>query len=649
MNNDPGSFDGSGHVFVVHGDLTAFACDAWLLPTDASLYVTEPWWTETLTPHLRAAYCRGHSHHGPIMPDAIGAERCRPLFTTEPSTPLPRPWLTVMGAGRATLDWYLDGVRHFIAAALADLTGPTARPFLPRRARRLLAVPLVGTGHGGARRSAGAMAEALVALLDEEAARHRVDLVLVTHARADFAAAQAARRRSGTDLWHALPPAIVDRARNLAREASAGHLVVFLGAGVGAGAGLPLWDDLLAALAERAGLARDGEEWPHFQRLDALDKAEYLAARLRAGDGMSDAKRDGMSDARRDRGGRASGGIDDASLDATGRGTDAARDVGGDATEARGDAIDARGDAIDAGGNATHAIGDAIDAGGDEIDAIGDTIDARHNATDTRRNATHATPAAPAAPRAPTGVGPAVVELLARHRHAALAHALIAGLPTREAITTNYDRLYEAACEATGRPCAVLPYAPRSEHHRWLLKMHGCVDHPDDIILTRENYLRYAERNAALAGIVQAMLITRSMLFVGFSLGDDNFLRIVDAVRRAIRPTGDRAAQLGTAVMLIDNPLLRTLWGADLDWICLGAAGEEGEAARRFEIFLDCLSLHAADTAHLLDPRFAPVRTDAEDALVRLLQPLRDAPADDPARKAPAWALVEALLERLGG
>ena len=648
MSSDPGSREGTshhtdpdaGHVFVVHGDLTAFACDAWLLPTDASLYVTDPWWTQTLAPHLRAAFCRGHSHHGPIRPDAIGPERCRPLIPSglaEPSTPLPCPWLTVMGAGRATLDWYLDGVRRFIAAALADLTGPTARPFLPRRVRRLLAVPLVGTGHGGAHRSAGAMAEALVALLYEEAARHRVDLVLVTNKRADFAAAQAARLRYGSDLWHALPPAIVARACTLAREAGAGQLVVILGAGVGAGAGLPLWDDLLAALAERAGLAREGVEWPHFQRLDALDKAEYLAARLRAGDGG------------------AGGGMGDGSGDVI--------DASGDVIDTSGGVIDASSVAVDSSGRVIYASDLAIDISGRTIVTSGRAIDASSRASGRAADAsgraadasgraietTRATTRAPKPAATPTGVGPAVVELLARHQHAALAHALIAGLPTREAITTNYDRLYETACEATGRPCAVLPYAPRSEHRRWLLKMHGCVDHPDDIILTRENYLRYAERNAALAGIVQAMLITRSMLFVGFSLGDDNFLRIVDAVRRAIRPTGDRAAQLGTAVMLIDNPLLRTLWGADLDWICLGAAGEEGEAARRFEIFLDCLSLHAADTAHLLDPRFAPVRTEAEDALVRLLQPLRDAPADDPARKAPAWALVEALLERLGG
>jgi hypothetical protein len=39
-----------------------------------------------------------------------------------------------------------------------------------------------------------------------------------------------------------------------------------------------------------------------------------------------------------------------------------------------------------------------------------------------------------------------------------------------------------------------------------------------------------------MAGIVQSTLITRHLLFVGFSLDDDNFQRIFDGVRKARRP-----------------------------------------------------------------------------------------------------------------
>ena len=55
--------------------------------------------------------------------------------------------------------------------------------------------------------------------------------------------------------------------------------------------------------------------------------------------------------------------------------------------------------------------------------------------------------------------------------------------------------------------------------------MHGCVTQPESIVLTRKHYLRYADRNQALSSIVEASLMQQHMLFVGFSLRDDNFYR----------------------------------------------------------------------------------------------------------------------------
>ena len=71
----------------------------------------------------------------------------------------------------------------------------------------------------------------------------------------------------------------------------------------------------------------------------------------------------------------------------------------------------------------------------------------------------------------------------------------------------------------------MLPMSPIPSAKRWLLKMHGCVTRPEDIVLTRTDYIRYAESNAALGGIVQALMMTKHMMFVGFSLTDDNFHR----------------------------------------------------------------------------------------------------------------------------
>lgn len=254
--------------------------------------------------------------------------------------------------------------------------------------------------------------------------------------------------------------------------------------------------------------------------------------------------------------------------------------------------------------------------------------------------------------RGPEALGPHVRDCLDVGDSVGLGHTLLAGLPVSEFITTNYDDCFERACEATGRPVARLPYAPARQAQRWLLKMHGCVSAPDDIVLTRQHYVRYAERHAALAGIVQAMLITRHMLFVGFSLDDDNFHRIVDAVRRAL--AGSERERLGSVVSLFPNPLIEQLWGDDLRWVSLAdPAASVARAARRFEIFLDCVSFLAATPHHLLNPRFDAVLSPREAELREVLEPVRAwmqrhprPAADDPA--AAAYARVYSLLADLG-
>ena len=103
---------------------------------------------------------------------------------------------------------------------------------------------------------------------------------------------------------------------------------------------------------------------------------------------------------------------------------------------------------------------------------------------------------------------------------------------TKQVTTTNYDQLMEKAWRLSG-PFSCLPYKPRSGCKRWLLKLHGCITHPEALIFTKQDYFRFADRFAALAGIVQSSLLTKHMLFVGFSFDDDNFQRIFDSVRKA--------------------------------------------------------------------------------------------------------------------
>jgi len=119
-------------------------------------------------------------------------------------------------------------------------------------------------------------------------------------------------------------------------------------------------------------------------------------------------------------------------------------------------------------------------------------------------------------------------------------------------VTQNYDQLIEKACrnwnvihnnnqaKNNKKRLSVIPYHPVRESHDWLLKMHGCVSVPNEIILTSRDYAN--NDRSALAGLVQASLMTKHMLFVGFSLTDPNYLKTMDQVRSALRPSSSTTA-----------------------------------------------------------------------------------------------------------
>lgn len=215
--------------------------------------------------------------------------------------------------------------------------------------------------------------------------------------------------------------------------------------------------------------------------------------------------------------------------------------------------------------------------------------------------------------------------LVERSRRYALGHALLASLPVDEVVTTNYDPLFEEASADAGRPCARIPGRPVARGERFILKMHGCVTKPSSIVLTREDYLRFHENRSALAGIVQALLLTRHMLFVGFGFTDDNFHRIAHAVRSALRGDDPAATPepFGTNLVL-GGTLLQELWQDDLDWLSMAPhATTVAEQARLVDIFLDRLSSSSANvTSHLGDDRYAGVLSEGEKQLRAHLEKL---------------------------
>ena len=183
----------------------------------------------------------------------------------------------------------------------------------------------------------------------------------------------------------------------------------------------------------------------------------------------------------------------------------------------------------------------------------------------------------------------------------------------------------------------MLPYEVAKPHTAWLLKLHGSVHDPASMVVTRDDYLGLPERAGALYGILQAMLLTEHLLFVGYSLTDEPFHRVMHEVRRALpdarldelTSAGEMA---GTVLLLEEDELVGRLWNDTLRLTPMGPpiGGDDADVqgdldafardlaarGRALEIFLDLLAYESADVAHfILDADYRNLLDPAEQAL----------------------------------
>ena len=228
--------------------------------------------------------------------------------------------------------------------------------------------------------------------------------------------------------------------------------------------------------------------------------------------------------------------------------------------------------------------------------------------------------------------------------HYGLAPALLASLGSREAITLNYDTLFEMASADAGFPRTVIPDGVQ-EKKAWLLKLHGSVTDPKSIVLTRDDYLGFNVSRNALSALVKATLMTQHLLFVGFGLEDDHFHEILHDVRRALPETMPEKDGIATALMLSKDPLGERMWSNQLSLVSMGP-DTNGQTARTLEIFLDLLVALATDNhSYLLADGYEQALSDAEQLLCKRLQDLSDQLTEDEKDSSGGIRLQEMLAE----
>lgn len=117
-------------------------------------------------------------------------------------------------------------------------------------------------------------------------------------------------------------------------------------------------------------------------------------------------------------------------------------------------------------------------------------------------------------------------------------HSVLSSLPISTYWTTNYDKLIELALAERGK-CVDVKHT--NEHltltkrgrDAVVYKMHGDVDHPNNAILTKDDYEQYHLKMEHYLSALKGDLISKTFIFIGFSFTDPNLDYILSRVRVA--------------------------------------------------------------------------------------------------------------------
>jgi len=114
-------------------------------------------------------------------------------------------------------------------------------------------------------------------------------------------------------------------------------------------------------------------------------------------------------------------------------------------------------------------------------------------------------------------------------------HSHIESLDSRIVVTTNVDKIYDNMIQQnTINPPIVkthtdngLAEAVRLQE-RLLLKIHGTIDNPNDMIFTRRDYISARRKNLEMYKVISALAITHTFLFLGCGLSDPDITLIFE-------------------------------------------------------------------------------------------------------------------------
>lgn len=127
---------------------------------------------------------------------------------------------------------------------------------------------------------------------------------------------------------------------------------------------------------------------------------------------------------------------------------------------------------------------------------------------------------------------------------------------TQIVITTNYDRLIEDSINS-GNPIGVAKYIGQKGFFQptlgWaeVYKIHGCVEDPQSIVISRPDYERFAKNSILISAKIISLLIHSPIIFMGYSLTDGNVRKIIRDFSSSL--TKEEIKQMASKIIIIER------------------------------------------------------------------------------------------------
>lgn len=109
---------------------------------------------------------------------------------------------------------------------------------------------------------------------------------------------------------------------------------------------------------------------------------------------------------------------------------------------------------------------------------------------------------------------------------------LLSKLRPHAIITTNYDTLLEKIFNEKYKPIIGQQVIRKSEVNKigQIFKIHGCVTKPEEIIISKEDYINFKKKQKYLSAKLLTYFIEHPIIFIGYSISDENIIGILNDI-----------------------------------------------------------------------------------------------------------------------